>query len=390
MKKILTSFFALVAMLFLVQSVSALTYTVTVPAGTKACYITGEMNGWNPSATRLTKVNETTFSIDLPTATETMKYKYLSGPEWKYTEKTSAGEDITDRTWSAADVVVNWASVFILDEREVTIEAFVPSDVKVLYLVGSFNGWKSPSEEFKMTFSSATVDGKIFTIKVSSVDATNMEFKLVAGPAWAYEQIDPKDNFKYGTTDNSKAVVVNTFKAVFDPEKTGTINITATVPAGTDKVFIQGDFIGWDMTKAIEGVKNQDGTFGFSIPMVMSINYNLYNKADWDYVEADAVGVKFPDRSATFPQDANTSVTVIAWKKDVPSSVRSIKDAQNKMFTTNQILTIENVKSDVQILDISGRTLQKAIVTGSFVSNKLNKGLYIIKVDGATKKVSVK
>ncbi len=88
MKKIFTSFVALVAMLFLVQSVSALTYTVTVPAGTKACYITGEMNGWSPSATPLTKVNETTYTIDLPTATEGMKYQYLSGPDWKYIEKT--------------------------------------------------------------------------------------------------------------------------------------------------------------------------------------------------------------------------------------------------------------------------------------------------------------
>ena len=54
------------------------------------------------------------------------------------------------------------------------------------------------------------------------------------------------------------------------------------------------------------------------------------------------------------------------------------------------MLTIENVKSDVQIFDISGRVVQSAVASGTFVSNKLNKGLYIVKVDGATKKVSVK
>jgi hypothetical protein len=312
MKKIFTSFVALVAMLFLVQSVSALTYTVTVPAGTKACYITGEMNGWSPSATPLTKVNETTYTIALPTATETMKYQYLSGPDWKYIEKNADGSGVTDRTWSAADVVANWASVFTPDEREVTIEALVPNDVKVLYLVGSFNGWKSPSEEFKMTLDSETVDGKIFSIKVFSVDAINMEFKFVAGPAWSYEQGDPKDNFVYGTTENTKSVVVNSFKAYFDPDKTGTITITATVPAGTDSVFIQGDFLGWDMAKAMKGVKNQDGTFTFTIPMVMKIFYNFYNKADWAYVEAGTDGEKYPDRSATYPEDANIAVTVVA------------------------------------------------------------------------------
>lgn len=389
MKKIFTSFVALIAMLFLVQSVSALTYTVTVPTGTKACYITGEMNGWSPSATPLTKVNETTYTIDLPTATETMKYQYLSGPDWQYIEKTAEGTSITDRTWSAADVVVNWGSVFTPDEREVTIEVLVSSEVKVLYLVGNFNGWKSPSEEFKMTFDSETLDGKIFTIKVFSVDAINMEFKFVAGPAWSYEQADPKDNFKFGTTENTTSVVVNSFKAYFDPEKTGTINITATVPAGTERAFIQGDFLGWDMTKAMEGVKNENGTFTFSIPMVMTIIYNIYNKADWNFVEANELGAKYPDRTATYPTDANTSITVVAWKENI-SAVSNIKEAQNTIYSHNQMLTIENVKSEVEIFDISGRMLESATVSGTFKSKQLNKGLYIVKIDGATKKVSVK
>lgn len=389
MKKIFTSIVAMMALLFLVQSVSALTYTVTVPAGTKACYMTGEMNGWSPSATALTKVNETTYTIDLPNATEGMKYQYLSGPDWKYIEKNADGSAITDRTWSANDVVVNWLAVFTPDEREVTIEALVPSDVKVLYLVGNFNGWQSPSEAYKMTFNSETLDGKIFSIKVFSVDAINMEFKFVAGPAWSYEQADPKDNFIYGTTENTVSVVVNSFKAYFDPEKTGTIIITATVPAGTERVFIQGDFLGWNMDNAMEGVKNQDGTFTFSVPMVMKIIYNFYNKADWAFVEAIENGDKYPDRSATFPEDASTAVTVTAWKQTI-SGVSSIQEATNLMYSINQLLTVEEVKSVVEIFDISGRLIESARLTGSYTSGLLNKGLYIVRVDGATKKVSVK
>lgn len=388
MKKIITSFFVLAAMFILVQSAMAITYTVTVPAGTKACYITGEMNGWSPSATPLTKLNETTYTVDLPNATESMKYQYLSGPDWKYIEKTVNGAAVTDRTWSAADVVVNWASVFTPDEREVTIEALVPLEVKVLYLVGSFNGWKSPSEDFKMTFDSETVDGKIFTIKVFSVDAINMEFKFVAGPAWSYEQGDPTTNFVYGTTQNTKSVVVNSFKSYFDPAKTGTINIVATVPAGTENVYIQGDFLGWDMSKAIEGVKNQDGTFSFSIPMVMSIIYRLYNKADWGYPESNEEGAERATRSAAFPADANTAVTVVGWKKTI-SAVSNIQRAENKIYASNQMLFVENVKGNVQIIDISGRIVEASNMTGTFVSTKLNKGLYIVKVDGATKKITV-
>lgn len=389
MKKIFTLAFALMSIFMLSQSVSALTYNATVPTGSKACYITGDMNGWSPSATPMTKIDETHYTIDLPNATSEMKYQYLSGPDWKYIEKTSEGAAITDRTWSATDVVAKWLETFIPDERDVTIEALVPLDVKVLYLVGNFNGWSSPGESTKMTFVSEEVDGKIFKITIHSLDAKNMEFKFVAGPAWSYEQADPKDNYVYTTTENTKSVVVNSFKAYFDPAKTGTINITATVPAGTENLFIQGDFLGWDMSKAMEGVKNQDGTFSFSIPMVMKIIYNFYNKADWSYVEADTNGDKFPDRTATYPENATTATTVVAWKKST-TAVSNIKEASNKMYSINSQLVVENVESNINIYDVTGRKIENAEMNGTFKSKKLNAGLYIIHVDGASKKIVIK
>ena len=389
MKKNFTILIALLSMFAVTQSVSALTYNVTVPAGTKACYITGEMNGWSTSATPLTKVDETHYTVDLPNATAEMKYQYLCGPDWKYIEKTAEGAAIADRTWSAMDVVAKWLEVFTLDERDVTIEALVPADVKVLYIVGNFNGWSSPSETTKMTFVSEDINGKIFSITIHSMDAKNMEFKFCAGPAWSYQQADPKANFVYGTTENSTAVVVNAFDGIFDPAKTGTINITATVPAGTDSIFIQGDFLGWDMKKAMKAVKNQDGTFSFSIPMVMKIFYNIYNKADWSYVEADANGNKYPDRSATYPEDANISITVVAWQKSL-SGVSNIKDASNKIYSQNNQLIVEDVLSNVEVFDISGRIIISAKMSGTFKSAVLNSGFYVVKVDGATKKVIVR
>jgi len=389
MKKIFTLLVAFVGLFLAVQSTSALTYTVTVPAGTNACYIAGEMNGWSPSATRLTMVNATTYSIDLPDATESMKYQYLSGPDWKYIEKTSTGEGVSDRVWSANDVVAAWASVFVLDAREVTIEALVPSDVVELYLVGSFNSWASPSAAYKMTFDSQTLDGKVFSIKVFSEDAKNMEFKFVAGPSWAYEQVDPTSNYVYGTTENTTSVVVNSFKAYFDIAKAGTINLTATVPAGTQDVYIQGDFLGYDMTKAIQGVKNTDGTFSFSLPSVLIINYRLYNKADWGFPEVDETGKERATRNAVYPTDANISVTVLGWLQTI-SGFTNAKEAQNLIYSEDNMVYVDAVKSHVQIFDISGRSLESANITGTFKSSRLNAGLYVVNVDGATRKVVVR
>ena len=112
---------------------SAVTYNVTVPAGTKACYIAGEMNSW--SFTEMTKVDDTHYTLDLPSATEAMKYKYCSGPGWAYVEKDASGNEIGDRSYSAADVVAKWASVYEpsatpeepKEEKDITVKAKVPA-----------------------------------------------------------------------------------------------------------------------------------------------------------------------------------------------------------------------------------------------------------------------
>ena len=129
MKKIFTLFAALAC----VMSMSAVTYNVTVPAGTKACYIAGGMNSW--SFTEMTKVDDTHYTLDLPSATEAMKYKYCSGPDWAYVEKDASGNEIGDRSYSAADVVAKWASVYEpsatpeepKEEKDITVKAKVPA-----------------------------------------------------------------------------------------------------------------------------------------------------------------------------------------------------------------------------------------------------------------------
>ena len=128
MKKIFTLFAALTYMM----SMFALTYNVTVPAGTKACYIAGEMNGW--SQVEMTKVDDTHYTLDVADATDAMKYKYCSGPSWAYVEKTANGGEVADRTYSANDVVEAWASVYDPgnvqepgEAKDITVKAKVPA-----------------------------------------------------------------------------------------------------------------------------------------------------------------------------------------------------------------------------------------------------------------------
>ena len=75
--------------LFITQNIFSLTYNVTVPTGTKACYFAGEIIGWSHQA--MTKVDETHYTISFANANPTQPYKYCSGPDWGYEELDAAG-----------------------------------------------------------------------------------------------------------------------------------------------------------------------------------------------------------------------------------------------------------------------------------------------------------
>lgn len=98
------------ALMGLTMAANALVYNVTVPTGTNECYIAGEMTSW--SHQKMSKVDDTHYTIDIADATQTQKYKYCSGPDWAYTEKTADGQDVQDRTYNANDVVAKWAAIY--------------------------------------------------------------------------------------------------------------------------------------------------------------------------------------------------------------------------------------------------------------------------------------
>ena len=202
MKKIFTIFAALTC----VMSMSALTYNVTVPAGTKACYIAGEMNGW--SHTEMTKVDDTHYTIEIASATEAMAYKYCSGPDWKYVEKNASGGDISDRKYSAADKVAKWASVYnpdvVVETKDIVYSVTVPEGTHTCYIAGDMTSWGHK----EMT----KVDATHYTITLKA--ATDDAYKYCSGPDWKYVELkaDGGDvqNRTYAEND-----VVEKWKAVY-------------------------------------------------------------------------------------------------------------------------------------------------------------------------------
>ena len=207
-----------------------LTYNVTVPAGTNACYIAGEMNSW--SHVEMTKVSDTHYTLEIAGATQAMKYKYCSGPDWAYVEKTATGEELQDRTYSANDVVAAWAAVY--DPNGTDPNPNPNPDPDAAYyvtgnaeLVGADNAWsetaiamtKSADNIFTHTFSDLTA-GVIYRLKI-----TNGTWEK----NWGYSAVQ---NAHAGVTGDSDGNVV------FKLATNGNVDVTFN---GTN-ITLKGDF----------------------------------------------------------------------------------------------------------------------------------------------------
>ena len=63
---------------------------------------------------------------------------------------------------------------------------------------------------------------------------------------------------------------------------------------------------------------------------------------------------------------------------------------QYKISTANNMISIDGVKGSIELFDISGRNIQTVKLSGKYSSRALNSGMYIIRIDGLTTKISVK
>lgn len=378
----------------------AYTVTANVPAQTDYCYIVGNFNGWNPSATPMTKVSDGLFTVEIDVAAiasqenDTLDFKLCAGPDWGY-QQTDPGDNLKYKLAehpTTLDVTINAFQAYY-QPVNLDIEVWVPMDVVECYIVGNFNNWKAPYEATKMKFEGTESEGNIYSITLNDVDPATLEIKFCAGPSWDFEQT-VSDNFKYSESDPIGTFVVNSFKAVFDPALTGNITIIATVPDGTAQVWIQGSFPGdsWSWDNPKEMTKNEDGTFSYTTGLVMNLEYRLYNAPDWNHPEVgEADPTKDLDnRQVSFDPDNSTiNISVWGWKV----TVNGVNNPQADYFTirtADNHVVIDGALNKVSIFDINGRTIENGVANGIYTSKVLTTGLYVVLVDGYARKVLVK
>lgn len=270
----------IITLLMASRVVFALTYNVTVPAGTKACYIAGEMNNWSQQP--MSKVDETHYTLEIATATITNKYKYCSGPTWTYVE------DIADnRSYTANDVVSSWAAIYdpAAVPQDVTFTVTVPENTNTCYFVGKVTGWV-----FKPM---SRIDNTHFSIIINTTMADG--YKYCSGPDWAYEELDA-NNQTIPDRNYSASDVVAKWKQVYYSGPSG-LTYNVTVPSGTPACFITGDMNNWGFTPM---TKTDDTHFMLNIPSASTYQNYLYcSGPDISYKELNSAGITIPSRMYT-------------------------------------------------------------------------------------------
>ncbi|MEI6752953.1 MAG: FISUMP domain-containing protein [Paludibacter sp.] len=189
-----------------IPPVSGVTYSVTVPVGTNACYIAGTMNVWAFQA--MTKVDATHYTVNIASATASDTYKYCSGPNWAYQEKDANGYNINNRTYAASDVVANWAFVYnpLVQPTDVVYNVTVPSGTNACYINGAASNWQ---------FTAMTkLDATHYTITLNT--ATPDAYQYCSGPDWTYRELDANQHQIADRIYTSSDVVQN-WASVFAP-----------------------------------------------------------------------------------------------------------------------------------------------------------------------------
>ena len=303
-------------------SAMALTYSVTVPAGTNACYIAGDMNGW--SHQEMTKVDDTHYTIDIAGANESQGYKYCSGPGWDYVEKDANGGELSNRTYSADDVVAKWNKVYQPSapvekpEGDITIYLEKASAYATTYLyawegadLGSWPGMVMSETEtvnnveyLKHTF---VAPEKAINI-IFNDNGGNQTNDITGVTKTTYYRL----NSTSGRTDVTVITPTDT------PETPESLTYNVTVPEGTPLCYIVGAFNNWDVANAPLMTKVDDTHYTITLDNVTKASEYKYTCGQsWNYVEQKAGGIDVANRTWS------ESDVVEAWL-DMPTSTPDV------------------------------------------------------------------
>ena len=394
--------FLLGALLSSVFAANALVYNVAVPAETKACYIAGEMNDW--SFTEMTKVDDTHYTVDIVDATEVQKYKYCSGPDWSYVEKTAENKDVDDRSYSTSDVVAKWAAVYdpgVGEQRaDVTVRIQAASIPTIWWWGGGIAGadqsytWETKPAMNAMADAAGWYEWTFENVNV----AIGVSYKIVIDG-----QESPELNAKEDVCLDASFAVTDCPSTEEPVEPGESITVKVQIPS-------EG-LSSWDATAGVyfyvwttgEGSFTQatdEGNNWYSYTSEGSpINFIVVNGSSWDALAGDArrqsVNMENVAESACYVMANGTETEGVSdWNKvltvtDCPEESAIMEAETEHLFTINgrTLLISLDQEAEVAIYNVNGQLIEHTFTND--YSRFMQQGVYIIRIGNTTEKMVI-
>ena len=260
MKKNLLILIALISSLSLLADVS---FTVNVPKGTKQCYIVGalpELSSWSAGAAipmhQVAGKEQFTITISGISAADISAsegYKYTCGPDWKYVEKTSAGEEVANRTHvGSPDVVAKWAAIYenvgtienwSISGKEYPVQILLPSnydsskEYQVTYIFGRHQRYRDAGSDTEMGDRILYSDSWGVAETVAELEKNGTEVGVIAVIYAQLPEFTPWANADFAGTGKADAFLksfVEDFKPVFEQKYAISSNKSACTIMGAD------------------------------------------------------------------------------------------------------------------------------------------------------------
>lgn len=260
MKKILLILIALISSLILLADVN---FTVNVPKGTKQCYIVGalpELSSWSAGAAipmhQVAGKEQFTITISGISAADISAsegYKYTCGPDWKYVEKTSAGEEVANRTHvGSPDVVAKWAAIYenvgtienwSIAGKEYPVQILLPSnydsskEYQVTYMFGRHQRYRDAGSDTEMGDRILYSDSWGVAETVAELEKNGTEVGVIAVIYAQLPELTPWVNEEFAGTGKADAFLksfVEDFKPAFEQKYAISSNKSACTIMGAD------------------------------------------------------------------------------------------------------------------------------------------------------------
>ena len=166
----------------------SVTIDVLVPVEVYELYLTGNFNGWDPSANKMEMVDSAAdgkeFMITVYTMdTTTMEFKFIAGPGWAYEQTEAANYKYMDGNIIVLDAVEDFKAIYNPnDAGDIVLNITVPEGTPDVWIIGSFTDNWNPDSALQAT----QVNDSVWTVTVE--DQANIEYKVYNYPDWAYEE----------------------------------------------------------------------------------------------------------------------------------------------------------------------------------------------------------